>query len=1120
MPLIKSHSNYVLKKKHQNVVDGTIWERDITTIGGINQFAPGQVPIFRDNNFIITVRNDGTITNQYNRTNWKENSGNTIWTLENVSGITSEYEDQNDTKIVLKQDYYDFCDFAYFGSLSELFRASINDILARFPGELYGTNENVYYTSAITEDFERIEERVKLGEGYLVSNPYGINIHSIKKPIEEVNPLKYFADSGYTNYEIIDGDEVSKWTLSTYTGVYHKDTKKSDKITTNYSDGKYVSSSSTVVDGVFPCKGDKIADITINGEYNISAWIGDNNIVYYLSSQMNDIHIRPKEDPYLIDFYNECDNFQKLLLNNKTTPKYKATFSVIKDDEFGYKREMQEFIFPTSDGGYNLDATSYGFNDYTLRLAEIGSYYDERFTDNLYRAMTHEAIKNFDWTYTREYVEGDENEYVSAGEKVQKALRIFAREFDEIKTYIDNITSVNRVTYDDRGNIPNYFLTDICENEGWDIIQVVPYDINGISDICEAQDFYQNTKKTVTPYKNGGESYFIGCCIDGGVDASTKLCEYKQPAGVEDKYKIKTGSTEDIIYDSCADKNRNKIKAYTDTAMTYTYMDVNNEFLRRLKLNSRAIWRHKGTIEGIEMILGMFGLKSKRWVDANDSCKIGEDSWDYEITEYTRNATPLEDPWDTCHGMYKYDWVNSTKAITYDYRSKSNYTGYGANRDLYVPYQGMPVAYDTRKVNEETKRYLYPKFNKDEQYDGNPYFQMKGGWLSKTISDSAATPNIYNFQFDAEGTPVYSKTEKIYKETIRSIRRVENLNQMLSIPALELKNGAVCYVERISGDMVIIDGTVYDIHTDASGKKFVTFTRSGGLITVGNKFFDTTITVYDKNGNPHTYTLDDKLDGYPVDAYFKGEDYSFMCSTTEDSNYTIDSYNIIPTGNTEDNEYSNYFVLDDIDYSNVISSDDDGPGWRRLKKTSCEYKKINTIINYNKGNNPHTGNMDYDGGEEYYEYFRHLFKYAYENDLFDERCYNDYLAEIDDIYSGASFEISEDNEDRKVHYFGNYKMTDGTVVEYTDIKNLIGNDTTYATISTEDDIITNQIMNNKRISISFNIKKNFSSPDGMSKLKFFDEIVMNYLTQLVPSTAIFDVSYKFSDSQFEEIKCC
>ena len=138
MPYIKSHSNYILSKKHQDIKDGTIYERDITTIGGLNQFSKGQTPIYKSSNFIITVRNDGRPSNQYNTEKWKENeSGGTIWTLENISGMTSNTDEGDDTKIVLKQDYYDLGDFAYYGSLTELFRASVTDIISRFPGELY-----------------------------------------------------------------------------------------------------------------------------------------------------------------------------------------------------------------------------------------------------------------------------------------------------------------------------------------------------------------------------------------------------------------------------------------------------------------------------------------------------------------------------------------------------------------------------------------------------------------------------------------------------------------------------------------------------------------------------------------------------------------------------------------------------------------------------------------------------------------------------------------------------------------------------------------------------------------------------------------------------------------------
>ena len=104
------------------------------------------------------------------------------------------------------------------------------------------------------------------------------------------------------------------------------------------------------------------------------------------------------------------------------------------------------------------------YDDYTSRLADIAEFYDERFCDNLYRSMTPEAIKNFDWTNSK-----TENEINDKGDKIAKVLRLFSREFDEIKSYIDAINTVNSVTYDQIANIPDYFLSDVLELDGWDV---------------------------------------------------------------------------------------------------------------------------------------------------------------------------------------------------------------------------------------------------------------------------------------------------------------------------------------------------------------------------------------------------------------------------------------------------------------------------------------------------------------------------------------------------------------------------------------------------------------------------------------------------------------------------
>ena len=139
MALIKSYSNYVLKRKHQNINSGSIYERDITTIGGLNQFAKGQIPIYKSSNFIITVNNDVKSSRNHLNSGWEKNGSSDIWTISNINASNDSESSGNTLKIVLKQDYYKLKDFAYFGSCVELIRASIIDIANRFPRRIICT---------------------------------------------------------------------------------------------------------------------------------------------------------------------------------------------------------------------------------------------------------------------------------------------------------------------------------------------------------------------------------------------------------------------------------------------------------------------------------------------------------------------------------------------------------------------------------------------------------------------------------------------------------------------------------------------------------------------------------------------------------------------------------------------------------------------------------------------------------------------------------------------------------------------------------------------------------------------------------------------------------------------
>jgi len=221
------------------------------------------------------------------------------------------------------------------------------------------------------------------------------------------------------NYELVIGD--------------YNSTKEIDSVVSEVTDDSIIGA----------CHGDKLGDVIITFEggikLTVQVYLGNNDEIYYMLDKENfllmaenDYHIRPKKE-WFNKFYNECDSFEKILINPNSTPKYTASFQIIKENDFGYYTEVESFTFPTTYGGYNIIGMTSLYDDYTSRLADIAAFYDERFCDNLYRSMTHEAIKNFDWTNSSDV---DDNEDRN-GNKLSKLLKIISIEIDALKSYID-----------------------------------------------------------------------------------------------------------------------------------------------------------------------------------------------------------------------------------------------------------------------------------------------------------------------------------------------------------------------------------------------------------------------------------------------------------------------------------------------------------------------------------------------------------------------------------------------------------------------------------------------------------------------------------------------------------
>lgn len=1277
MGYIKSHSNYVLKSRHQLTNDGVINERDITTIGGLNQFSKGQTPIYKSGNFIITVNDDNNTTRTVENGKWENNEDGEIWTLKNIKHDNKEKLNDNDqdNMIVLKQDYYDLRDFAYYGSCSELIRASLIDILKRFPGELFtpsrkgysvdeapivglnvtyhdsnannegkpisikiGEHLSVNYNNDVEYDLEildtnpesdtynetyhttsfsknRITEydynedgepntqefidshtaykeiigATPLFDGdalFLLDNPFNIDIHSIVVNKEDIiNPLKYFCNGGASNYELIIGD--------------------SDNIRDIESVVSDVTAES--IDGA--CPGDKLGDvvITFNGniKIDVQVYLGDDDEIFYMLDKdnfllmaENEYHIRPKKE-WFTKFYNQCDSFEKLLINPRSTPKYTATFQIIKENDFGYYTEVESFTFPTTYGGYNIIGMTSMYDDYTSRLADIAAFYDERFCDNLYRSMTHEAIKNFDWTNSK-----TENEINDKGDKIAKVLRLFSREFDEIKSYIDAINTVNSVTYDQIANIPDYFLSDVLELDGWDVnniklFKLSEYEINEntLNKIEVISTTEKNEKTNTTSSKHPLKRTFSE--LD-----NLRIKPYSSERNSRSNGYALICNENGWVRD-CETPNNplrdNLVKDY-NSDRKYSMNEINKEFMRRLKINSKSIMRHKGTIHGIEMILSLFGLKSKKWYDLMSSfdnsnrCAgvVGKNRlnnktpYDYEIEEYSSFANPIEEEWDDVHKMYKIDWYNSTKVIDYNYFSNDTYSTQSSD---YIQYQGLPVSYlDIPKVTNQNvylkrgggittkkeeayitnegqpvlKRKLYPFFSKTEPMDGDFYFQMNGGWLGSRIENSINEK--FNFLFDKDSN-IYANDnldKKVFNETLRTIKSVNSLQELLSINQDNLEKGDIYYVKNISGNYAVLNGFVFNVKNERvenANKWYIEFVVNQGSIIIGDNRIVDSIIVYDSELNKITYNMYDMQDGEIIKAYINTDNSSkdefilFYEAVNK-----IDTFTFLNVSDIDNHAIhtTNYFKIDFPENSRTLTAYDKNKriwsnGWRRLMSNDVEYFLVNSIRDYFKGNNPHTGNMKYDCGHEYFEYFRHLFKYAYENNLFDERCYRDGLNDIaTQVYPvGFTGLISNDEsiknydkylfKDTKIHYFGDYLSPDGQYHIYTDDNDVINNkiqrygtniitsygldniisgkrsikDETYKPKTLEGgeiigfngDIVTNQIMNNKRLVVRFFLHNDWYSNDGLCEIKFLNDIVIPYMTQMITSGTILEVIF-------------
>lgn len=207
-----------------------------------------------------------------------------------------------------------------------------------------------------------------------------------------------------------------------------------------------------------------ISDVNITGFTNDGT-----NIILNLAANANvtdSFYIKPNKGKIDL-FFNNLNDFQNTLLNVKTFPKYKTTILIPTDSEQGVVNKYREFIWPTIDG-YNLDVESVDYQLFLNDIIDSATFIDENYTDNIYRMLTHDVIKNMDYSYSITDNVDDLEDIEIGTTKIQKLLRLYGRNFDETKKYAENISFVNNITYDNKNNIPDKFLKTKLNISGWE----------------------------------------------------------------------------------------------------------------------------------------------------------------------------------------------------------------------------------------------------------------------------------------------------------------------------------------------------------------------------------------------------------------------------------------------------------------------------------------------------------------------------------------------------------------------------------------------------------------------------------------------------------------------------
>lgn len=949
-----------MRSRHQRTDLGTIMERDWVTTNGLNvlRFGPGRKIWYNSGNFVFTTANIPTYHKKH-----KLSTEVKTWTWDDCKSADGTVND-------VTPNFYttDLRDYAYYGSCVELIRATVEDIISDFPGNLTTTfiypitdwrktghiveyiesaptftpvegnislqitpsddyPENCwninkkwyYYIKSKWEEVEEVPNTSSMSE--LDQYYYVLEDGTIKKLVERTitvdeeerkvieiedygtpiltnNFISYYTkDFDYYEYNygsasfdvkeapigVVDGfalDNPFKIDMHHQRVILDKYDNPMRFMTQSWSkycvvhvndegeeEEEKITSFTIKPNDVPKCceEGLVLYEMTIVTESNtyvIKAYYVGGDIVYIYNNKKYPpmTEIRPQQE-YIDEYFANLKGFKRQLLRQDTTPFYSNKFITPSEENFVWFYPVKMYIWPSK--GYCIDISSSAFEEFITKMFDIGQNFDELWCDNLYRSMTHESIKNFDWTYSRDYYEGDAQDNIDGGERMQKIIRVLGRVFDDIKLYIDTLKNIRNTTYDKYKNSPEGLLSDEVSIKGIDVKSTISADYD-----LDAQITAESLETNVAEKDK--------CWVD---ESASELPKW-----------YPTRRSEDIFCDVC-----------------------DNEMMRRILLSVKRIMQTKGTQQGIEMVFGLFGLG--RGVD-------------YDIKEeafFTKQMIPSEECVDGTRDWTEEKGVDWTAEASVDWKQVNSHkkgdlaVEINANKDLDLLYYEdslSGVAMREVLLGRENTPYLVPYYDSTQLYDGDLIFQGKGGW-GKFIKRKDDDP--LDDCFD-------------YQETVSYLHVVGTVGELLAINPYTVDNNVIYYVANLE------DYTTYDENPPMNIDKGITMSHY--FILINN--FET-----HKLSSWKNIVVKPELD---VEGKLQiVEEAAFQEIFAEDWTYSPDE------GATDEEKLGAY------------------------KYAFAKMSYLDSILSTNIANNPHVGYGKYDDGNTFLEYMKLPFKYLIDN---------------------------------------------------------------------------------------------------------------------------------------------